>query len=168
MKTEARIDKWLWAARIYKTRSIAVDAIKNGRVTIDGAAVAAVGKDSGTHCHAIHLEVVDRTDHAACITGQTLHRHILRHIAVLCLKTLGRFAGGCAQQAARKQLTICETAIAKLEASLAALDQDMEAAACDAERLGELYRQHQEVEAELEREMTRWEELSLQAEEQEI
>ena len=35
----ARIDKWLWAARIYKTRSIAVDAIKNGRVTIDGSAV---------------------------------------------------------------------------------------------------------------------------------
>lgn len=35
----ARIDKWLWAARIYKTRSIAVDAIKNGRVTIDGTAV---------------------------------------------------------------------------------------------------------------------------------
>ena len=34
---EARIDKWLWAARIYKTRSIAADACKNGRVTIDGA-----------------------------------------------------------------------------------------------------------------------------------
>ena len=33
---EARIDKWLWAARIFKTRSIAVDAIKNGRVTIGG------------------------------------------------------------------------------------------------------------------------------------
>ena len=76
--------------------------------------------------------------------------------------------GNRAQQAARKQLTICETAIAKLEASLAVLDQDMEAAACDAEKLGELYRQQQEVEAELEREMTRWEELSLQAEEQEI
>ena len=76
--------------------------------------------------------------------------------------------GNRAQQAARKQLTICETAIAKLEASLAALDQDMEAAACDAEKLGELYRQQQEVEAELDREMTRWEELSLQAEEQEI
>ena len=76
--------------------------------------------------------------------------------------------GNRAQQAARRQLTICETAIAKLEASLAALDQDMETAACDAEKLGELYRQQQEVEAELEREMTRWEELSLQAEEQEI
>ena len=36
---EARIDKWLWAARIFKTRSIAVDAIKNGRVTIDGVCV---------------------------------------------------------------------------------------------------------------------------------
>lgn len=35
----ARIDKWLWAARIYKTRSTAVDAIKNGRVTIDGVNV---------------------------------------------------------------------------------------------------------------------------------
>ena len=36
---EARIDKWLWAARIFKTRSIAVDAIKNGRVTIQGVNV---------------------------------------------------------------------------------------------------------------------------------
>ena len=35
----ARIDKWLWAARIYKTRSVASDAIKNGRVTIDGVNV---------------------------------------------------------------------------------------------------------------------------------
>ncbi len=34
--TEARIDKWLWAARIFKTRSIAADACKNGRVTIAG------------------------------------------------------------------------------------------------------------------------------------
>jgi ribosome-associated heat shock protein Hsp15 len=32
----ARIDKWLWAARIFKTRSIAADAIKNGRVSIQG------------------------------------------------------------------------------------------------------------------------------------
>ena len=33
---EARIDKWLWAARIFKTRSIAADACKNGRVSISG------------------------------------------------------------------------------------------------------------------------------------
>ncbi len=34
--SEARIDKWLWAARIFKTRTIAADACKNGRVTIGG------------------------------------------------------------------------------------------------------------------------------------
>jgi len=34
---EARLDKWLWAARIYKTRSLAADACKNGRVTVGGA-----------------------------------------------------------------------------------------------------------------------------------
>ena len=35
----ARIDKWLCAARSFKTRSIAADAIKNGRVTIQGVNV---------------------------------------------------------------------------------------------------------------------------------
>lgn len=36
---EARLDKWLWAARIFKTRSIAADACKNGRVTVNGVQV---------------------------------------------------------------------------------------------------------------------------------
>ena len=39
LQSLARIDKWLWAARIFKTRSIAADAIKNGRVTIGGVNV---------------------------------------------------------------------------------------------------------------------------------
>lgn len=34
--TEVRIDKWLWATRIFKTRTIATDACKLGRVTIAG------------------------------------------------------------------------------------------------------------------------------------
>lgn len=33
---EVRLDKWLWAARIFKTRSIAADACKNGRVMLNG------------------------------------------------------------------------------------------------------------------------------------
>lgn len=34
--SEVRVDKFLWAMRIYKTRSIAADACKNGRITVNG------------------------------------------------------------------------------------------------------------------------------------
>ena len=34
---EARIDKWMWAARIFKTRTIAAEACKKGRISINGA-----------------------------------------------------------------------------------------------------------------------------------
>lgn len=36
---EVRVDKYLWAMRIYKTRSIATDACKCGRVKINGVEV---------------------------------------------------------------------------------------------------------------------------------
>lgn len=38
-KTEERIDKWLWSMRVFKTRTIATDACKKGRVIINGASV---------------------------------------------------------------------------------------------------------------------------------
>lgn len=34
---EARIDKWLWAARIYKTRSMAAAACKKRQISLNGA-----------------------------------------------------------------------------------------------------------------------------------
>jgi ribosome-associated heat shock protein Hsp15 len=33
---ETRVDRWLWAVRLYKTRAVATDACKGGHVTVDG------------------------------------------------------------------------------------------------------------------------------------
>lgn len=35
-----RVDKWLWAARFYKTRQLATKAIKTGKITLNGLVVS--------------------------------------------------------------------------------------------------------------------------------
>jgi ribosome-associated heat shock protein Hsp15 len=45
-KSEVRIDKWLWAMRIFKTRTIATDACKKGRVTIGTVDAGVIAKPS--------------------------------------------------------------------------------------------------------------------------
>jgi ribosome-associated heat shock protein Hsp15 len=46
-----RIDKWLWAARFFKTRSLAADAVDTGRVRLDGQRIkpARVVKEGETY-----------------------------------------------------------------------------------------------------------------------
>ena len=39
METKVRIDKYLWAVRLYKTRSLAADEIKLGKVKLNGNVV---------------------------------------------------------------------------------------------------------------------------------
>ncbi|WP_421918203.1 RNA-binding S4 domain-containing protein [Marinifilum sp.] len=39
MDEKVRIDKWMWAVRIFKTRSMAADACKKGKVSINGVTI---------------------------------------------------------------------------------------------------------------------------------
>lgn len=59
---KVRIDKWLWAARFFKTRRLATEAIKGGRVHVNGARVkpgkaAEIGQTVHINKAAVHFEV---------------------------------------------------------------------------------------------------------------
>jgi len=64
-----RVDQWLWAVRIYKTRSAATDACRGGHVKVNGASAKAStalkpGDRVETHLHERDriLEVVELVD----------------------------------------------------------------------------------------------------------
>ena len=72
--------------------------------------------------------------------------------------------GNKQQQAARRQLTICERDIARTEEQMAELDSAMEAAACDYEKLNQLIQDKERLQEQLDALYEKWEALSEEAE----
>lgn len=56
-----RLDKWLWAARFYKTRSLATEAIKGGKVHLNGQRVKPSHNAEIGHSVRIKKESIEQT-----------------------------------------------------------------------------------------------------------
>lgn len=59
--TTVRLDKWLWAARFYKTRSLAAEEVHKGRVTINGQAAKAAREVRVGDCIALRQGFMPKT-----------------------------------------------------------------------------------------------------------
>ena len=67
--TSLRIDKWLWAARFYKTRSIACDEIGKSRVQVNGQDVKASREVKAGDTVRLRQGAVERTVRVLGISG---------------------------------------------------------------------------------------------------
>lgn len=82
MQAQVRIDKWLWAARFYKTRSLATDAVEGGRVHVNSQRVKPSYRVKMDDCISVKkssqrqdVRVLAITDkRAAASIAQTLYR----------------------------------------------------------------------------------------------
>ena len=108
---------------------------------------------------------ISRAANRANPAASRTSRNRLAHRAqVRVLPRRERAKGGRAQQNARKQLTICERDMEKLESEIKALEADMEASACDYEKYSALYAQKETLDQQLMELMERWEALAEAAE----
>lgn len=82
MQAQVRIDKWLWAARFYKTRSLATEAVEGGRVHVKSQRVKPSYRVKMDDCISVKkssqrqdVRVLAITDkRAAASIAQTLYR----------------------------------------------------------------------------------------------
>lgn len=99
-----RIDKWLWAARFFKTRSIATDAIDAGHVR--RASIGSVSGDRLKPAHAVRVGetyAVQRGDllQQVCVTAISERRGSATDAALLYCETEASVATRLEQQALR-------------------------------------------------------------------
>jgi ribosome-associated heat shock protein Hsp15 len=83
-ESKMRLDKWLWAARFFKTRSEAAEAINGGKIHVNGQR-AKPGKDIGI---STHLEI-SKDQYAWDITVKALNhqRRPASEVALLYVET---------------------------------------------------------------------------------
>lgn len=82
--SQVRIDKWLWAVRLFKTRSAANDACSSGRVRIDGTAAKPASRVSVGDELTVRTRGVTRTYRV----DKLIEKRVGAAIAVECYEDL--------------------------------------------------------------------------------
>jgi ribosome-associated heat shock protein Hsp15 len=72
MDEKVRIDKWLWAVRIFKTRSMAAEACKKGKVSIDGVNIKPSREVKMNEQIDIRFPPITRTYKVKAISGKRM------------------------------------------------------------------------------------------------
>lgn len=72
MDEKVRIDKWMWAVRIFKTRSMAAEACKKGKISINGVNIKASREIKLNEIVDIRVPPITRSYKVKAISGRRM------------------------------------------------------------------------------------------------